>query len=359
MNLRFPFSAFRFPSRLHSAVTASPASPAPMHPFLLNRMVITTHRSLLALALAFACLPATSPACSICGCSLSSDWADQSFSDTAGWLASLRFEYIDQNNLRSGTRSVDTAALVFPNADEIQLSTISRNTILDLGYNSGSAWGLSLSVPVHDRSHSSIVDGDIAASTSHASGVGDVRVSVRYEFASPGRTRGVMVQLGLKLPTGRTGQNFDTGPQAGTPLDRGLQLGTGTTDLLASVTGFMRPGPYWGWFAQAQLTQPLNAHDGFRPSPSLAVNTGVRRLTSGWLTPQLQLNARWDGRESGVNSDAANSGGTFVYLSPGLTAELGERVSAFAFVQVPLYQRVRGLQLEPRWMLSAGVRYKF
>ncbi len=118
-------------------------------------------------------------------------------------------------------------------------------------------------------------------------------------------------------------------------------------------------GVYWSWFAQAQLTQPLNSRDGFRPSSSIGINLGVRRLTSGWLTPQLQLNARWDGREAGANADVANSGGTFVYLSPGLTAELGKQTSAFAFVQVPVYQYVNGLQLEPRWLLSTGVRWGF
>ncbi len=316
-------------------------------------------RPLLAFLGALALLPAAGLACSICGCSLSSDWADQSFSDTAGWLATLRFEYIDQNNLRTGEHSVATGLLTLPNADEIQLSTISRNTTLDLDYSSGHGWGWSLSVPFANRSHSSIVDGDTAASTSQASGVGDVRVNARYELMSPGHTRGVTFQLGLKLPTGRFDQNFASGPQAGTPLDRGLQLGTGATDLLASVTGFMRPGPYWGWFAQAQLTQPLDSRDSFRPSSSLGVNLGVRRLTSGWLTPQLQVNARWEGREAGVNSDAANSGGTFVYLSPGVTADLGAWASAFAFVQVPVYQRINGLQLEPRWLISTGVRFRF
>ncbi|MEI6861155.1 MAG: hypothetical protein WCL04_02780 [Verrucomicrobiota bacterium] len=312
-----------------------------------------------AIAFVSALLPASLGACSICGCSLSADWAEQSFSDTAGLLASLRFEYIDQNNLRSGTGRVATGALIFPNPDEIQLSTISRNVWFDLDWNSGGAWGLSLSVPFHDRSHRSIVDGDTVASTSQASGVGDVRVSARYSFTTPGRTRGVTLQLGLKLPTGRTDQTFATGPQAGTPLDRALQLGTGTTDLLANVTGFARPGPYWGWFAQAQAVRPLNTHDSFRPSPSLGVNLGVRRLTNGWVTPQLQLNARWDGRESGANADTPNSGGTFVFLSPGLTVELGSRASAFAIVQLPVWQRVNGLQLEPNWLLSTGVRWQF
>jgi len=84
----------------------------------------------------------------------------------------------------------------------------------------------------------------------------------------------------------------------------------------------------------------------------------MRWLNASSLTPQLQLNARWDSREHGLASDRANSGGMFVHLSPGLTTELGRRSSGFAFVQVPIYQRVNGLQLEPRWLLSFGVQVK-
>jgi hypothetical protein len=104
--------------------------------------------------------------------------------------------------------------------------------------------------------------------------------------------------------------------------------------------------------------QPLAQKDNFMPSASLTVNTGVRLLTTGWLTPQLQVNTRFDARERGDEGDIDNSGGTFVYLSPGVTAEIGEHASAFAFFQVPVYQYANGVQLQPKWLLSLGVRCK-
>ena len=76
------------------------------------------------------------------------------------------------------------------------------------------------------------------------------------------------------------------------------------------------------------------------------------------FTPQLQLNIKTESREHGAQADAANSGGTLAYLSPGLTAELTPNAHGFVFVQLPVYQRVNGLQLEPRWLLSVGVRMK-
>jgi len=300
--------------------------------------------------------PLTGHACSVCGCSLSSDWAAQGYTTTPGLEAGVRFEYFEQSDLRSGTGSVDRAVLTFPNADEIQQRMVNRNTWLDLNYVFNSSWGFSAAIPDHDRFHTTIAGGDTAVSTSDARGLGDVRLMARYQqFATD---ESFSFQFGLKLPTGRFDQNFAAGPQAGELLDRGLQLGTGTTDLLAGAAWFTRPAVNLGLFAQAMFDQPLAARAGFLPSTSLTLSGGVRWLNSSAFTPQLQLNVKAEGREHGDEADTPNSGSTIAYLSPGVTAELSGNSHAFLFVQLPVYQRVNGLQLEPRWVLSFGVRWK-
>ncbi len=295
-------------------------------------------------------------ACSVCGCSLSSDWAAQGYGMLPGLEAGLRFEYFEQSDLRRGTSSVDRASLTFPNDNEIQQRTLNRNTWLDLNYVVDPTWAVTLSVPYHDRFHTTIAAGDTDISTSHASGLGDVRLLARYQQFGMSNSFGL--QFGLKLPTGRFDQNFADGPQAGELVDRGLQLGTGTTDLLAGASWFARPAVSLGCFAQVMLDQPLAARAGFVPSSSVNLSGGVRWLNSSRLTPQLQLNVKTETREHGAQADTANSGGTIAELSPGLTAELGPHASAFVFVQLPVYQRVNGLQLEPRWLLSVGFRWR-
>ncbi len=299
---------------------------------------------------------ATSLACSVCGCSLSSDWGAQGYTMRPGLEAGLRFEYFDQTDLRSGTRSVDRSALTLPGADEIQQRTLNRNLWLDLNYVVNSSWAVSASIPFHDRFHSTMVDGDTDISTSSASGLGDVRLLARYQKSGMAHSFGF--QFGLKLPTGRITQNFSAGPQAGELLDRGLQLGTGTTNLILGVSWFARPTVNLGTFAQVALEQPLAERAGFIPSASLNLSGGVRWLNPSRFTPQLQLNIKTETREHGSEADTANSGGTLVYLSPGVTAELTAHTTAFIFVQLPVYQRVNGLQLEPKWLLSLGLRWK-
>lgn len=296
-------------------------------------------------------------ACSVCGCSLSSDWGLQGYSEIPGPQFSVRDEYFDQADLRSGLHSVNRVTLAFPNDDEIQQSTTNRNVWFGAEEVLNLNWALSLQVPWHDRDHATIAAGDTAISTSQASGVGDVRVVSRYQLLH-GMQNNLSFQFGLKLPTGGFEQNFATGPQAGSPLDRGLQLGTGTTDLVLGTAWFARPLTTLSVFAQALLDQPLAKRDGFSPSTSLTLNSGVRWLNSSAVTPQLQLNVRWDGREHGINADIANSGDTVVYLSPGVTVDLNTKVNAFAFVQLPVYQRVNGLQLEPQWLMSVGFRFR-
>jgi hypothetical protein len=296
-------------------------------------------------------------ACSVCGCSLSSDWAAQGNAPASGLEAGLRFEYFEQSDLRSGTASADRAALTFPNDSEIQQKTVNRNTWLDLNYAIDSSWAVAASILYHDRFHTTFATGDTDISTSHANGLGDVRLLARYQKFSMNQSGGV--QFGLKLPTGRFDQNFAEGPQTGGLLDRGLQLGTGTTDLLLGASWFARPATAWGVFASAQLAQPLAARDGYIPSSSLTLSSGVRWLNSSPITPQLQLNLKTEDREHGDQADTSNSGSTIAYLSPGVTAELPAHTSAFAFVQLPVYQRVNGLQLEPKWLLSFGVRSRW
>ena len=276
--------------------------------------------SLLA-ALVVAVSPSASFGCSVCGCSLSSDWAAQGYSMMPGLQAAVRYEYFEQSDLRSGTQSADRPAFSFPNDQEIQQSTLNRNVWLNLDYVGSPAWGVMVQLPWHDRFHSTVAAGDMAVSTSQASGLGDVRLLGRYQHFGLQDSYGL--QFGLKLPTGRIDQNFATGPQAGSLLDRGLQLGTGTTDVLVGASYFTRPRDFLGCFAQVMLDQPLASKDGFRPAASLALNGGVRYLTTGWLTPQVQLNVRWDGRESGVNSDRANSGGTIDLRQPGTDGRPG------------------------------------
>jgi hypothetical protein len=305
---------------------------------------------------AAALAPGLAGACSTCGCSLNSDWSSQGYATSAGLHLSLREDYFDQSQLYSGTDRVSRASLSLPNEQEVQQKTINRNTLLGADYNFSRYWGLSLQLPYGSRHHQTIAAGDTEVSSSDTHGIGDLRVVARYQGFS--EDAGIGLQFGLKLPTGRFTQDFASGPQAGTRVDRGLQLGTGTTDALLGLYKFGYVTESVGYFAQGMAQIALDSREHFRPGNSVNLNFGLRYLDAGRFTPQLQLNLHGEQRESGAQADRPNSGAVLAYLSPGIGVKLTRRLDAFAFVQLPLYQHVNGLQLEPRRLWSLGMQYR-
>ena len=186
--------------------------------------------------------------CSSCGCTLNSDWSSQGYTTSSGLHWDLRYDYFDQSELRSGTRGVSRSDVPLPAEREVQQNTINRNLTLGLDYSPARNWGVNVLIPYFDRPHTTYDEGETELSGSHSRGLGDVRVVARYQGFQPDLSIGV--QFGLKLPTGEIGDTFRSGPLAGETVDRGLQLGTGTTDLLLGVYTVHSLG---GSFAYLQL----------------------------------------------------------------------------------------------------------
>ena len=55
---------------------------------------------------------------------------------------------------------------------------------------------------------------------------------------------------------------------------------------------------------------------------------------------------------------ARPGGGEYLYLSPGVNVRLAERLVAYSDVQVPVMQRVNGIQLTSWWNLLVGLTYE-
>lgn len=308
------------------------------------------------LAAALALLFSTSAlACSSCGCTLNSDWTTQGYSTGEGTRFDIRFDYFKQNDYRHGRHAVSRDSI--PADVEVQDTTINRNLTLGLDHGFNQDWAVSVQLPVYNRSHGTYGVGNYPdrtmIDTSSSEGIGDLRITGRYQGLSADHSTGLT--FGLKLPTGKTDDTF----KSGAALDRGLQLGTGTTDLLLGGYHFGNINRDWDYFAQATLQIALNSHNGFRPGNGVNASAGVRYMGFETFIPQLQLNARAEKRESGAQADIPNSGATLIYFSPGVTVPINKSVQAFGFFQVPIYQRVNGYQIEPDVLLSAGLRYSF
>ncbi len=299
---------------------------------------------------------ASASACSTCGCSFNSDWETQGLASGSGFRYDLRYDTFTQNQVRNGTE----VANPWPAAGHEQ-ELFTRNRILTAGidYSPSANWGLNLQVPFIERAHATngVTGPGTDDGTSSARGLGDIRLIARYQgFTS---AHDVGLQVGLKLPTGGFHQTFDGGTIAGDPLDRGLQLGTGTIDLLAGAFRFGQLGTQWDYFAQVMAQVPLDSREDYRPGKSLNLNLGFRYLGMGNVIPQVQFNGKVSGRDSGDAASPDDSGGRTLYVSPGVTFPVIAGMRGYVFWQVPVYQDLNGYQLAPKSILTLGARYEY
>lgn len=304
-------------------------------------------------------IPVQALACSSCGCTLSPVWENQGMSTQAGLRMDLRYDYINQDQLRHGSgvaSSTDvTAALANGTAGETEQYTRNQYYTLSADYMFNRYWGVNLQMPYIDRDHGTLGAGDTDISYSHTRSLGDIKLIGRYQGFSADAKTGM--QLGLKLPTGRQDYNFSSGPMAGMPVDRSLQPGSGSTDLIVGAYHFDTLTPVMDWFVQGLYQRAISTQNGYRPGDALNLNLGVRYTGFGNIMPQLQINAQSRLSDSGLNADPANTGGKLAYLSPGVTVTLSDKVKIYSFIQLPVYQYVEGLQLAPRWNASFGINF--
>jgi hypothetical protein len=298
--------------------------------------------------------------CGSAFCSLMSDrYAQGSGQPHLGWSADLRLEYVTLDQLTSGTHSV-SAATAAATEDAVETRTQNLNVLTTLDYGIDANWSLSLRIPVVKRHH---LHETVDAITRLPNGtedwnftrLGDVQVTARRQFASADTAFAWAFFGGFKLPTGTT----EVVNSDGTRAERALQPGTGTTDAVLGVAGRHATGMRDAIVGQASWTQALNSSEDFKPGTRLELSAGWSHAFSGTLGSVLQLNFRQRGRDSGAQAEPDNSGSTTVNLSPGLTVTLGEASTLYAYVQLPVYQHVNGIQLVPRSALAVGWTHDF
>ena len=311
-------------------------------------------------------------ACASCGCTLSSDWENVNFASHGGFKLDLRYDDIDQIQLRSGMHRISPAAAsrIVNDGDpqEVESYTHNHYVTASLDYTDGGNWGVNLQLPYIKRSHATLGTASDGATpgpngesyVSDTSDLGDIRLVGRYAGFLEQHNLGVL--FGVKLPTGRTalsGTSTDATQPGPVTIDPGLQPGSGTTDLILGGYYAVGLGKGWEYYLQGLYQTALNEKDGYRPGDGYNLNIGLKYMGFTHVEPQVQLNARYVRHDTGARADTASTGGTLVYLSPGAVIPLSSQLAAYAFVQLPVYQDVRGVQLMPKYTASIGIRYSF
>jgi Putative MetA-pathway of phenol degradation len=302
---------------------------------------------------------AANASCGAAFCNVNTNWSLQGVWTQPGPHLDLRFEYIDQDQPMNGSRRIAVGEIP---AHHDEVRTINRNLLTTFDYGFNANWGVTVVVPVVDRSHEHIHNhrGAQLIETWNFTELGDMRIQGRYQTyfgeITADRAGFAGATLGLVLPTGAT--NITNGE--GAVAERSLQPGTGTTQLALSAY-YRQALPIYNssWYAQAGLQLPLNYYQDYKPGNAYALDLGYRYDVNDRLGLNLQLNYVYKDRDKGAEAEPNDSGGQTLSLSPGVTYAVTPSVQVYGFVAAPLYRYVNGVQLTADWSAAAGVSMQF
>lgn len=194
-------------------------------------------------------------------------------------------------------------------------------------------------------------------------GIGDLTLFGRYtayQNDAPGRTFRVSPFLGVKAPTGRDNAQDGLGR-----LPSPIQLGTGSWDALGGVVATYQTLAYQ---IDSQLSYKANSEaNGFRfgnvtqLDASFQYRLWPQTLAGGvpaFLYGVLEANLVRAGKNRIGGVDDPNSGGTTLFLSPGLQYVTKKWILE-AGIQVPVAQSLNGAALKNNYILNTGFRVNF
>lgn len=296
--------------------------------------------------------------CGASFCTINTSWNMQGAAIEPGWRLDLRAEYIDQDQPMAGSDE-KSVGQIRRHHDEVK--TRNRNLLATLDYAFNDQWSISATAPLVDRKHFHIHNhrGAKLPERWEFTRLGDMRVLGRYQMRSEDQEKTSLsfygLNAGVKLPTGQIHVDNSAGDRA----ERSLQPGSGTTDLLLGAYYSRLMGTSSAWTLQALWQEPMNSREQYKPGGRLSLDAGYRYEVASRLGLMLQLNYLSVERDSGANAERADSGGKYVYLSPGVSFDVTPRAQLYLFVQQPLYQYVNGVQLTADWTAASGVSVRF
>ena len=285
-----------------------------------------------------------------------------------GLSMQFTFEHIEQNRLRFGSEVIRFGEISRPAHDE--LATTNRNADMRIVFALNSRWSMSLMLPVVSRTHSHILapghvhSGDGGVERWDFTEIGDLSLQTRFRsirVAEEGSDWAV--GFGVGLPTGSTRvQNAE-----GRFAEPSLQPGSGAFSLLldACYRVHLRLPMSAEQLSMWTFSSTLRLHTrserdylfGNEWRSHIGIHHSMHRLPVDLLG---QIVVRWQGQDDAGPSthelvDA--TGGTDLYVSPGLNLKLGGDLTTYGYYLIPLYQYVNEVQLTAGSNIVVGLRY--
>ncbi|OGW77785.1 MAG: hypothetical protein A2Z83_04255 [Omnitrophica bacterium GWA2_52_8] len=218
---------------------------------------------------------------------------------------------------------------------------------------------LYVSAPIVSKSSIEVHDHELLGDKERAAGFGDMRAVLKYRFLK--RFVEAAVLAGMKFPTGRTkakrrsGDKFAAENQPGSGSwdgQFGIAAARRVYRRLSAVTSFE-------YSLNGEGAEDHKLGDVFRYN----LGTSVLLRESG-IYPNLsmiaELNHEWALKDhSREAARVMDSGGTSIFVSPGVILDLTGQWSFFWGMSLPVYQNLGGKHEETRFSMTAGTTFAF
>ena len=307
-----------------------------------------------------------------------------------GWMVSYRYMYMNMDGMRQGNARASSSDVFDETYAITPESMVMEMHILSVMYGFSDKLTLTLmgNYKESEMEHR-IVSQTVADSintgatefTTHTSGFGDIRLGGLYRFYLK-ENRKAHLGLHFSLPTGSIDKK-DRTPGMGGPSTRQLpaamQLGSGTLDLLPSLT-FVQQFDDWSYGVQGNAMIRLESENSnnYRFGNVFGATTWAGYKLNDWLALNTGLNYTYkdklEGTQQGVSQSSMtgrsvttafgeNYGGERLDLIFGINVYVprgsfkNHRLAVD--VRLPLWQNLNGLQLETDLSLTIGLQAAF
>jgi len=301
------------------------------------------------------------------------------------WMLSYRYMRMDMDGMRSGSNRVSSAE-VFNQGYTVTPEDMTMDMhMLGVMYAPtddftlmlmGNYINSTMDHRIFSQMAANMINGGATTFTTEAAGVGDTTLTALYGL-HPGNGIEVIAGLGLSLPTGSINES-DTLPGMGGPANRRLpatmQLGSGTYDLLPSVTWIHDLAP-WAYGVQARGVLRLEDEnsEGYRRGHVFALTSWVSyKLPHGFTLSggaEYERTSELKGTQNGVSQMGPNGRSVTTAFGENYGGERLDGILALHYQgtsgwleghrigldgRLPIHQDLNGLQLETDSIVTLG-----
>jgi len=286
----------------------------------------------------------------------------------AGWIGlNIVHEYINQDQIYVGSSKSFVGAIP-GHHDEVQ--TLNDRSVLQLQIGILDKLALSVDVPFVHREHSHIAHhpaGDEWESWNF-SGLGDVVLTGQFALLlSSAEFESYLSFIGgVKLATGVTDEKNVAGEEA----EVTIQPGTGSIDKFIGLNyrqTLLSVPTISGEYSALPLTLGFTyqssgaGKDEYRFGNILLAHLATSYQFAKRASFLLQANGKFqDYADVGLTGEARdNTGGTWIFLSPGIGLQMSDALGGSFYIQIPVYQNVHGIQQTAKFNLLFGLSCNF